>query len=318
MSSETPSKPDTAHPPRKVARWKRNTGYVAFVLFALFTGFFLSFPYEALKKRIEAEAGAMGLDLSIGSMGPGFFGVSAKNVRISQKATAPEAPAPTPLVLKSVRLRPSLFPLGLSVKADTLGGGVAAVVGGLSSTSVRVELDELKLADEGVKSLTGVDLEGTLSGELDLQLPRGTGKNTEPDLSQATGTVKLQVAAMTVKGGTVRIKIPPYPDPTPFDLPRIAVGEVDARLKFDKGAGTVEALSLKGSDLEVRGSGALKLAKRLEYSEPNMEIRLKLEPGFQKNLGAIAIGLTALQIDPKEPTFRMGKLTGLLGTPNFR
>jgi type II secretion system protein N len=53
-------------------------GAIAFFLFLL-----LTFPYDALARRIEVEAQRNGADLTIGSIGPaGLGGVRARDVKV--------------------------------------------------------------------------------------------------------------------------------------------------------------------------------------------------------------------------------------------
>jgi len=65
-------------------------------------------------------------------------------------------------------------------------------------------------------------------------------------------------------------------------------------------------------------TGTLKLAKRIEYGEPNIELRLKTDPEFVKSLGVYGAGLAALAPDPKDPAWRVARISGYLGKPNFR
>ncbi|MBI3185218.1 MAG: type II secretion system protein GspN [Myxococcales bacterium] len=309
-------------PERKTARWKVIVGYVAFSLAALVVSVYLTFPYEALRARVQAEAEAAGLYVKMGSIGPGLFGVRARQVQISKRATGAEEKPPEPLIIKSVSMRPTLFPLGVAVKADALGGSVSAEVGGLREVVVRASAEELNLSEGNVKGFSGLDLSGKAGGELELVIPLaaiGGSKVKEPDLGQASGKLTLELSEVTVNGGSVEIAIPMYgPEPTPVDLPKIGLGEVNGAIKFDKGAGTIEDFTVKGKGLEVKASGTLKLAKRLEYSEPNVEVRLKTDPEFSKSLGVYGMGLSALPPDPKDSSWRLARLTGYLGRPSFR
>lgn len=309
-------------PERKSARWKRIAGYAVFSLFSLVFCLFLTFPYDALKARVQSEADGAGLYVRLGSMGPGLFGVTARNVQVSKRATGGEDKPLQGLQIKSLAARPTLFPPGIKVSASLLSGSATVQVGIVGSLSVRVQVDEVNLADPSLKALTGVDMAGRVSGELALKIPRSAlpgAKTSEPDLGQASGHVKVDAAGLTVNGGTVPITIAMYgPEPTPVDLPRVRAGDLLGSIKFEKGAGTIERLSVKGQDLEVNVTGTVKLAKRVEYSEPNAEVRMKFEPEFQKGLGLLGAGLSMIGPDPKDPGWRLGRLTGYIGRPNFR
>jgi type II secretion system protein N len=97
----------------------------------------------------------------------------------------------------------------------------------------------------------------------------------------------------------------------------IVLGHLDAELKFDKGAGKLEKFHGKGDDLEVLGQGTLKLARRVEYSEPNVDVKLKAEPAFVSRLGLLGSGLSMLPADREAPGFRVAHLSGFLGQPSF-
>jgi type II secretion system protein N len=311
--------PPTENP---VARWKVVLGYVAFSLFALLFFFVVTFPYDALRQRVQLEAAAAGLHVKIGSLGPGF-GLRASNLQLSKKASDDAEMPPEALQIKSVTARPTLFPPGLKISANALGGSAVGWVKAFGDFKIEAELDELDLSQGNLKGFSGMDLAGKVSAELELAAPRvtlpGMKGPGEPDLGQATGLLKLDLRGLQVNGGTVTVAIPMYgPDPTPIDLPKIVIGDLDGSVKFDKGAGTVEKLQGKGPGLELGATGTLKLAKKVEYSEPNLQLRLKAEPDFVKSLGIYGSGLSFLPSDPKDPNWRVAKLTGYLGKPNFR
>lgn len=311
---------------KKTKLWKLILAYGAFSVFALVLAFFLTFPYDTLRERIRLEADAQGYVAKIGAMGPGFFSVRASDVKLSRKVTEP-APAgteekpPESLTIDSVSVGPAFFPPGVAVSAKVFGGSLSAKAGGLTSISVKVEGDDLDLSKGNLKGFTGVDFAGTVDFAAALSMPRVSigGGAAEPDLGAATGTFTLETRGVAINGGTMNIVIPMYgSEPTPLDLPKIVVGDITGKVKFEKGAGTVEEFKSKSPDLEGNVSGTIKLAKVLQYSEANLEIRFKPDPEFQKRLGLVGSALSAVGSDPKDPNWRLGRLTGLLGKPNFR
>jgi type II secretion system protein N len=309
------------------SRWKRRLGYSAFFSFALVVGLYLTFPYDLVKARIQQLFESRNLYVRMGSLGPGLSGITAKDVQISPRALGvTDAPVPS-FRLKSVAMRPTLFPPGLQVKAEALGGVVQANVGSTSLTAplvVKLELDGLSLEDPELKEYTGAQLSGKIRGTVDLTVPRvaQTGPTPpgapppEPDFSQATGVVDVKVAGFQVNGGS--ITLPMYGESTPVDLPKIVAGDTDVKLTFDRGMGKVDTFHAKGEDLELFLGGTLKLARKLEFSEPNLELRLRTEPEFVKRLGMIGAGLAMLGPDKTDPNFRVGKVTGYLSRPNFQ
>ncbi|MDP1918043.1 MAG: type II secretion system protein GspN [Myxococcales bacterium] len=293
--------------------------YTGFFFLAVLIAFFLTFPYDALKDRVRLEADRAGYFTRINSMGPGFFGIRAKGIELSKKVDTD--PPPAPLKIDSVSGGPTLFPPGVGVTAKLFGGSVAVRVSGFSNIRVRVDAEDLNLASPDLKEFSGIDFAGMVEAHVDLSLPRvavGPGP-AEPDLGQATGTISIDAKQLAINGGSMSMVIPQFgPEPTPLDLPKIVVGDLSGKLKFEKGAGTIEKFEAKSADLELQATGTLKLAKRLEYAEPGIELRFKPDPEFQKRLGLIGSALSMVGPDPKDPSWRMGRLTGYLGRPNFR
>lgn len=313
----------------KTARWKLALGYGAFSLVAFVLCMMLTFPYDSLRRRAVDAAADAGYALRIGSLRPGLRGLTATNVRISKvpngmtpelhgmlASNAAMLPGPEelgePLNLDSVALRPSLLPLGVAFHANMLGGSVSGNVGGLSDVQVAVQMSNLDPSAGNLKAFSGVDLAGKLNGSLNLTLPKTRG---QPDLSQANGQLALDTKDLLIQGGNVMV--PMYGTPTPMDLPRIALGNIDARIKFEKGQGTVEALQAKSEDLEIQGSGTVKLGQRLDVSQPDMDFKLRAEAEFVKRLGLIGAGLTILPTDKADPKFRVAHLGGFFNRPNF-
>ncbi len=298
---------------------QKAVAYSGFFTLALLLTFFVTFPYEALRDRLRLEADSAGYFVRIASLGPGFFSLRATGVDVNKKSDA--EPPPSPLKVDSVSVGPTLFPPGLAVTTKVFGGTIAFKVARLADIRVQLDADDLDLSKSDLKAFSGIDFSGTLDAHLDLAIPRlpvGNGP-AEADLAQASGTLTLEGKALAVNGGSLSMVIPQFgPEPTPLDLPKIVLGDLTGKLKFDKGAGTIETLKAKSADLEVEATGTLKLAKRAEYAEPNIEVRFKPDPEFQKRLGLIGSALSMVGSDPKDPSWRMGRLTGYLGRPNFR
>jgi type II secretion system protein N len=303
----------------QLSRSKVIAGYAVFGFAAFLLMLCLSFPYDAVEKRLSAEAANQGLYVRFGGLGPGFLGVSASTVQISRKVDPGEDSAPESVVIKSVSIRPSLSPLGVAFRGRVFGGKVSGRMGWSSDVAIRLAVEDLNASDSAVKALSGLDLAGKVRGRVSLEIPQTApspvAKVREPDLSQAKGTVSFNLDQLVVNGGTV--KVPIYGEMTPIDLPKISLGEVEAKINFQKGLGTIERFQAKGTDVDLSATGTVKLSKRLEYSEPNVDVKLKLDPGFTKRLGLVAAGLSTLPEDRENPGFRVAKLTGFLGKPNF-
>jgi len=301
-----------------IALGKKVAAYAAFCLASFGIGIYLTFPYDIVRQRITAEASAGGAYVKVASLGPGLFGITATGVELSRKMEANEDKAPTPLKVDSIAVRPSLFPLGVAVRAKLLQGTAHLGLGLVGDLKVRVNLDGLDLQSENLKAFSGLALGGKASAQLALDIPKVSPSKTapaEPELAQANGSASLDVADLQVNGGTVTV--PMYGQPTPMDLPKVAVGDLDAKIKFEKGLGTLDAFHAKSNELELLISGTLKLAKRFDYSELALLLKLKAQPELTKRLGMIAAGLSMLEADKDNPDFRVAHVTGFLGRPNF-
>lgn len=297
-------------------RWQRIAAYGAYTLFAFAVCFYVTFPYQAVTQRLVSEAASEGFVVQLGGLGPGLFGASASSVRVSRMQEEPGDQENPVLTFRSLSLRPSLFPVGLSFRAAGLGGTVSGAFGGIGSTSVTVDLSKVNAGDPAVKSFSGLDLSGILNGHLALEIPKSKGpKAQESDLTQANGTLVLKLDQLLIKGGTITVPI--MGQPTPVDLPKVSVGDVEARVKFDKGLGKIEKFQGKGDDLELSATGTLTLAKRLDYAQPNIDLKLKADPDFLKRVGIIGSGLSMLPTDKENSGFRLAKITGFLARPTF-
>jgi type II secretion system protein N len=295
---------------------KRAVGYVLFAIACLLFWLYATFPYRAVQERITLEAAAQGIGVTMDSLGPGLLGVRAKNVKVWPKASASGPPFDgEPLVLSSVSFRPSLLPPGIAVSSSAFGGSIRAAWGGIKSARLDVSFDGLDPSQGNLKAVTGLDLSGEVSGDLSLSAPYPDKGPKEPDLSRADGLLTLKTEGLTVNGGSVTV--PMYGQPTPIDLPKVTLGELEGRVKIDKGVGTLEKLSGQSSDLSLQASGTVKLNKRPEYSELNVDVKLKADPEFTKRLGILGAGISVLPPDKTDTSFRTAKLTGYLGRPNF-
>src|SRR5215217_8924701 len=289
----------------KPARWKVILGYGAFALVAFILCLLLTFPYDTVRTRLVSEAAQAGLAVRIGSLRPGLSGVTATNLRVSKppqplsaetlaalvsgEGTLPgAAELGEAVVIDSLAVRPTLFPPGLAIHANALGGTVAGSMGWLGDMKVRAEMEGLKVSGGNLPAFLGMDLDGELNGVLALTLPKG--KSPEPDLSQANGELTLDSQGLIIKGGKATIPMGGG-NSMPMDLPQVALGAL--------------------------ATGTLKLGKRLEYSEPAMDVNLRLDPEAQKRLGLLAAGITIFPPDKKDPSFRAARLGGFLNRPTF-
>lgn len=317
---------------KKPPRWKQVLGYGAFALVAFIAFFFLTFPYGALRRRLVQEAADQGYALRVGRLRPGLRGITATQIQLSKAlggSMSPELRSVVvgdgplagveglgePLAIRSLALRPTLLPLGVAFHAELLGGTLRGAAGGLRTLQVELQGVDLDLSRDNLPSFLEVDLEGKLEGSLSLTIPQAQGRPAGPDFSQTDGQVSLNGKALVVKGG--KLTVPVYGQPTKVDLPTINLGALEARMRFEKGLGTAEALGAKGEDLELQGSGTIKLARQTDLSELGLDLKLRVEPEAVSRLGLLGAGLGVLPTDKDDPKFRAARLSGVLSRPNF-
>lgn len=317
---------------KKPSRWKQVLGYGAFALVAFIVFFFLTFPYGTLRRRLVQEAAEQGYALRIGRLRPGLRGITATQIQLSKVlegsmsaelrevvlGEGPLAGVPglgEPLAIRSLALRPTLLPPGVAFHAELLGGTLQGAVGGVRTLQVELKMADLDLARDNLPSFLEVDMEGRLDGSVSLVIPPAQGRPAGPDFGQTEGQVALDGKALIIKGG--KLTVPVYGQPTKVDLPTINLGALDARMRFEKGLGTAEALNVKGDDLELQGSGTIKLARQVNLSELGLDLKLRVEPEAVNRLGLLGAGLGVLPTDKDDPKFRAARLSGVLSRPNF-
>jgi len=295
--------------------WRKPAAWAGLGLFLFACFLDLTFPYDAVRSRIAAEADAAGLWVRIESIGPALFGVTARGVRITRRVEGPEAPPP-PVQIDRLTLRPSLWPWGVGFSASLFGGEASGAIGTRSAPKVRVDFQKLGLRRANVQGLTGLDADGTLGGQLELDIPASGARGGEPDLSQASGHVRLSGTGLQIQGGT--LTIPMFGQMTPVDLPPVALGTLAVDAPIERGVATVKTFRLRGNDGEVQISGTVRLARTLPYAEPDLLLRIRADPNFIRRVGLIGGGLNVLPPDPTDSAFRDAKLTGYFNKPLFR
>jgi type II secretion system protein N len=321
--------------PKKVPLWQRATGYTLFGLLAFILFLFLTFPHQAFWGRVKDAAAMGGYYLRVDDYGGGPSGLTGYGVKLA-KAVQEGSDTPQPaLELDSLSLRPTLLPPGLAFKVKAFGGKISGTVDGFSllklgrpppanrvdvagQALVQVDMDHVDLSKGNLKAFSGIDLAGVLDGRVDLKVPV-TGLPGAPayalDPGGASGTVTLNGGNLAINGGSVTV--PMMGDSIPMDLPKVNLGKLDALLKFDKGVGTIDTLKAKSDEVDIQASGTLKLARKIEYSEPAVDLKLKLEQPLMTRLGAVAAGLSILPPDRQDPTFRVARWSGYLNRPRF-
>jgi type II secretion system protein N len=282
-------------------KWIRWIGYPVFFLVAFIFSLSRTLPFAAIQSRAVEEARKAGYTLSIVSLsGAGLFGVTAKGVAVSPIPREPppaDAPPPPGMVIDQITARPMFFPPGVKFSAKAFGGEAeGSVVNRSKAQNIELTLSKLDVSRIGLKTITGVDLTGSINGSGTLVIPQ--------DFPKTTGVIKLKAENLAVNGGTVNY----------IDLPKVNLGNLDFQIKAESGKATLETLAVSGGDLEGKGEGDITLNSRPTAS--NIKIKLAFKPNEEwlKKNSFIQMGLSAAG-HPDGKGFYTATLDGMLGNP---
>ena len=236
---------------------------VAFVVFLL-----LTFPYDTLARRIEAEAQAGGTDITIGSLGPsGLGGLRARDIKV-HLPQAPGGEALPDLRLDRADLNPDLLPLLLrrtsfSFLLEGYGGsarGHAALSNDPKNpglTSLKLDARDVDLATLPLKELLGLEPAGKLTLKLDLPalIP----------VEAANGSLQLTLEGAGIGAGAVQ-GIP---------IPKTSLGKVEGSVAIEKGLARVEKTTARGGDIDADVDGSVHLRPLISLSQADLHVRFK-------------------------------------------
>ena len=326
----------------RILKW---VGYPLFALFAFVVAFYLMFPYDKVKTRVEDFLSASGeMELSIGSLGPSpLTGVKAEDLVLRIKETqAPGGanPAATTagaegegapvkkeagrarfsrVVLDEVRIGVGLLALlggGLDIDFDVEGMG--GTVEGEFARSKKKDM-ALKLEVEGIKlgqakilsSKLGLPLEGGLSAEVDVKVPAGK-------MNEASGFIKISCKECAVGDGKSKLKVKGHPFlAAGITLPKLRMGRMAGEIKVDKGVAKIQSFGAKSPDLELKLEGSVQLRQPVEFSVINGYLRFKVSAALKEKNPAFGLLDSALGSARRPDGFFGMKVYGSLKNPKF-
>jgi type II secretion system protein N len=285
----------------KRTRLKRFLGYPAFFMAAFSLMLFLTFPYEVIGEQARIAARKSRIDLSIGSIGPGLFGIRAKDVRVTLPRQPGQAAEPEPIRIDAVSVRPALLPPGVKYSVKIFGGSIEGSLGLLGKNpKLDVNAKGLDLTRANAKAAVGLDIGGRLNGVVKLTLDK-------KDTSKTTGRIALSGDGVIINGGTV----------ANIDLPRVDLGHLEAALKLDQGKAAVETFRSQGADVESELEGDITLAQKLAFSTLKLKLRFKPSDDFLRKNSFIQSGL-AFAMSKDSRGFYSASIERMLGNPSFK
>jgi type II secretion system protein N len=260
--------------------YRKYAAYAAVFLAAFVLAFRQTFPAEAVRARLAAEAAAQGWQLKAADAGPaGLIGVRLTGVTAESREGVR---VPVEELRTSLRILPLVLGRrGVDFDARLYGGRVRGVAEETrSSRRLAATVTGVNLAQAAaIQKLTGLDLAGTLAGSLDVTLDV-----REP--ARSRGSVDLRLEKGALMGGQIQLAA----FGGALTLPRADLGSVVAQATVKDGKASFERLEAKGPDLELAGEGlAVTLQPRLAYSPLFGKARLKLADGFWQKSGTTAL-----------------------------
>jgi type II secretion system protein N len=257
---------------RLALRW---VGYVAAYLTVLVLFFYLTFPFEQLKRRIiTAYAGTLSspanghLEIDDLSWSWAFPGVVAHGVRMVsiEPATTSDSEAKTKVITLerlAARFSPLMWLFGtneVSFSATGMGGDVN---GSFSSSSkgreYTVELHDVSPGQLPMIAQTiGLPLAGTVNGEVQLVLPEGKA-------AMAQGDVSFTMDNLEIGDGKAKIR-------NTLALPTAQVGKLELKASITSGQLKLDLLKAAGPDLALEGEGKVRLNDKLQQSTADLVV----------------------------------------------
>lgn len=282
-----------------------------------FFGFFLvflyaTFPYDRLKEAIIAAAEAPRLNpqtgrmapatmtLDIQDLGPTFLpGLEFRGVTLT---SLPERPTEreTRMELDRVRVRIGLFALlsqtaNLSFFVQGLGGeleGEASVFFGKELPGLRalkMELRDLRVGDIApLAAMVGLPLRGTLGGSVEVNLPEGR-------TSQAEGSVRMNLAALSIGDGRAQFQLPGFGGVT---IEQIRAGNLEVAVNVRRGAAVLERVQAHSAEFDLQMDGRIALRPNLSESTLDLGMRFRLTDVYRNKSEVAGRIMTVMDMVP--------------------
>ncbi len=266
-------------------RWMHMSGWVALFVFSFSVFFYWSFPYDRLRDYLmqrlmraerEGDPSLQGLHVEVGELEPYWLtGVKLANVRV-QKLNRARTDTKLDMSFDALTVRLSILPLlfgNKKIKFDaSLGAG--SLDGSISqsdeSLSVQLEAEELPLQQMLRQGLEGLPLFGTLNGEVDLDL------STKPD--ETEGQINLSIKDFAMGDGKSEVQLLG----SGFAIDHAKAGDLSLVLDVVKGMATIKQFASKGRDLELAGTGTLRLAYPFDNSSIDALMRVKVNKVYRE------------------------------------
>lgn len=305
---------------------RRVLGYPLFFLFSFLFSAYLTFPYERVREVIERQVAAAvpGAELEIVSLEPAWLtGVEARGVSLRlPSATEGERPMSVliPRVYARVGILAYLFgTISVTYEAELDGGGI--LEGSFEDESdedharshLIAHLENVDLRRIGpLRAATRLPITGIVTGDIDVVL--------DDDADQTNGSISIDVAEASMGDGRAGLTAPGLP--ITLTVARIDLGTINIRANVEHGTARFTQLVANGTDMEVRGSGTIRLVRPLRNCALDLLLRASILQAYRDRNADMAAALSLAEgnelVRPYRTTDGAAYQFRLQGTPGGR
>lgn len=305
-------------------------GYAGFFLFCFVVFAYLTFPYDRARAYFLTRFNQQTLpggrvkpsdvQLKIADLRPSWLtGVKMTGVELIKKATQPDD---QPMVISAdyATLRPSV----LSVLAGDLdllfdvGMGPGRIKGNYEKAGNRQEIlagiEAIDMSKLGIDGIIGLPTKGLANGAINLSIANEP-KNTR-------GAINLKITNLVIGDGKSKLKLPTLRDGLTIDT--INAGDLQLKIKVNKGVGEIEKFSSYGKDIQVDAGGTIRFVSQLKLSRLDLVIDLVFTNAYKNKSDRTRTLFSLLNLSPKlqQAKTKDGglryQITGTLGSPRYR
>jgi type II secretion system protein N len=267
-------------PIKQILKW---TGYPAFFLLCFVFFVYKTFPYDRLADWLVQEAGARGYEVEIIDLThSGLTGLTFESMRIVLPAK--DDSPPLDVIFDELTVSTSFFSLmsdtkSYSFDAELAGGEAQGDVSiGTETMDVAADVEGVDLgAIAALREYTKVPITGTLTGEVDLSMPR--------EVAESNGSVELTIEALNLGDGKTQLEIPNWGGLT---LDRADAGNLELVATIEDGVLQLERAKSHGPDLKLDALGKIRLLRPLKRSELDLMVRIKIEDAYKERSAKVA------------------------------
>lgn len=265
---------------------RRYLGYPLFFLFSFLLSAYFTFPYERVRDVIERQItiAVPGSELEIVSLEPSWLsGVEARGVSLRLPSST-EGERPMSLTLPRVWARVGILSYlfgttSVSFEAEIDGGGTIEGTFDDESdeeharTHVVAHLVNVDMRRIGpLRTVTRLPATGIITGDIDVTL--------DDDADQTTGSISLDITDASLGDGRAGVSIPGMPGA--ITVERLEIGTVTLRAEIEHGSARITQLVGNGTDLELRGSGTVRLVRPIRNCSLDVLLRANILPSYRE------------------------------------